>query len=197
MTVALLVMAVSQAADAAIHTFGDTFNYRIPADPEWTWGWMQDAVIDVPAHMTISDLDIEINISHSSVFDLQIYLQSPAGTRILLNFYDFDRGFFEGSDYVETVFDDEAPVPIENAQSPFTGRFRPREPYLLSAFDGQDAFGTWRLQINDAFLADSGTLESVHLLITVPEPSTAAVLTFGTGALIMLKRGPRKRNLRA
>jgi subtilisin-like proprotein convertase family protein len=108
---------------------------------------MYDAVIDIPEHFNISDLDVSINLTHSNVFDLQVFLVSPSGTVVCLNMYNPDE-FFEGGDYINTIFDDEAGTPIGQGEPAFTGRFRPRDS--LAAFDGQDAYGLWRLRIYDA-----------------------------------------------
>jgi len=171
-----------------VHIYRGTLDLRIPADPDSSKGWMNDAIIDVPDHLTICDLDVGISLTHTSVFDLQIFLQSPAGTRICLNMYNPFDGYFKGQDYAQTIFDDQAQTPIEQAQPPFTGRFRPLEPYKLSEFDDEDAYGPWRLQIYDAFYADTGSLDSFELMITTPEPTTAILLVLGAGLAMRLGR---------
>jgi subtilisin-like proprotein convertase family protein len=139
---------------------------------------MADAVINVPDHFIITDLDVGINLTHTNVFDLQLSLQGPVGTRICLNMYDYDE-FFIGANYTNTIFDDEAMLSIKDGVAPFTGRFRPLEPYKLSQFDGEDAFGSWRLQIYDAYWSDTGTFNHLELTITTPEPATFFLLALG------------------
>jgi murein DD-endopeptidase MepM/ murein hydrolase activator NlpD/subtilisin-like proprotein convertase family protein len=156
--------------------YGGDFNLRIPADPNntnTTRGWMDNAVIQIPDHFTIADLDISITVTHTKVFDLQIFLQSPAGTRLCLNSYNLDE-YFNGENYTQTVFDDEAEIPIEQALPPFTGQFRPESGTLLSSFDGQDAFGGWRLQIYDCWFADMGTLDNFQLVVNRAEAFSGA-----------------------
>jgi len=174
-----------------VHIYGGDFDLPIPANPDDTKGWMPDAVINITDHITISDLDVAITLTHTNVFDLQIFLQNPAGTSLCLNMYDFDE-FFVGANYEQTIFDDEAAVPIEHAQAPFTGRFRPRTPTLLQVFDGQDSFGSWRLRIYDAWYADTGTLDTFELIITTPapEPATAILLILGAGLINLFR--PRR-----
>jgi len=164
-----------------VHIYGGDFNLRIPADPNntnTTKGWMDDAIIEISDHFPIADLDVGVSLTHSKVFDLQLYLQSPTGTRLCLNMYNFDE-YFNGENYTLTVFDDEAELSIEQGQPPFTGRFRPEPGNLLAIFDGLDAYGSWRLQIYDAYFADSGTLDRFELIITIPEPTTALLLALG------------------
>ncbi|MBA7696671.1 hypothetical protein ES703_105322 [subsurface metagenome] len=187
--VAILVIVAGACGDVyagPVYTYRGDFDLRIPAEPNSSQGWMADAIIEVPHHFTIHDIDVGISLTHTNVFDLQIFLQSPAGTMLCLNMYDF-REYFEGANYTNTIFDDEAEVPIEQAAPPFTGRFRPIEPYKLSGFDGQDSFGLWRLQIYDAFYADTGTLNSFELIFTVPEPATAILLTLGVALIALFK----------
>ena len=174
-----------------IYTYSGDFNLQIPAEPNTSKGWMADAVIDVDYHFTILDLDVGITLTHSNVFDLQIFLQSPEGTKLCLNMYNPSSEFFQGADYSQTIFDDEAQIPISQAQPPFTGRFRPNASNVLEIFDGQDAYGSWSLQIYDAYHYDTGTLESFELTLTVPEPATVALLTLGTGLAALLR--PRRR----
>ena len=180
----------------SIYTYSGDFNLSIPSldEPgsEFGAGWMDDAIIEVGVHHIIHDIDVGINLTHTNVFDLQIFLQSPAGTQLSLNMYNLDE-YFEGANYTNTIFDDEAEVLIERGEAPFTGRFRPLDPYRLSAFDYENSFGLWRLQIYDAFYADTGTLNSFELMITTPEPATAILLILGAGLMILFK--PR-RNLK-
>lgn len=166
--------------------YGGDFDLRIPADPDSSKGWMDDAVIEIPDHLIIYDLDVGINLTHTHVFDLQIFLQSPAGTKICLNKYDLAEFFF-GQDYTDTIFDDEALLSIKEGTAPFTGRFRPRSPAKLSVFDGQDTFGQWKLQIYDAYHSDTGNLESFEVMITICEPGTATLLILGAAFVALFK----------
>lgn len=193
MVAALFLVMVFPSAgfsDPAYIYTGD-FNLRIPAEPDSSKGWMADAIIGVPDYIVISDLDAGISLTHTNVFDLQIFLQSPAGTIICLNTYNFHE-YFEGENYTNAIFDDEAEIPIEQGEAPFTGRFRPVDvdPYnKLSKFDGEDAYGSWRLRIYDAWDWDTGTFNRFGLMITTPEPATAIFLTLGVG--LMRLRRPR------
>jgi subtilisin-like proprotein convertase family protein len=173
-----------------VYIYSGNFNLPIPANPDDTKGWMADAIIEVPDHFVISDLDAGISLTHTNVFDLQIFLQSPAGTRICLNMYDYDE-FFIGANYTNTIFDDEAPFSIREGEVPFTGRFRPLEPDKLSEFDGEDTYGSWRLRIYDAWDWDTGTFNHLELMITTPEPATAVLLTFGIGLVALFKPNHR------
>jgi hypothetical protein len=153
-------------------------------------GDMKDAIIVVSEHVSILDLDVAILLTHDSFYDLQLVLESPAGTSITLipgsNMAFFIRnrdGRFEpagGSN--RFLFDDEAAVDINEATPPFDRAFKPPSGFALSAFDGQDAYGQWCLRIEDVAFGHSGRLERVELIISSPEPTT--ILLFGLGAVI-------------
>ena len=167
--------------------YGGDFNLPI-LDKQDTGSSMVEAIIKVPDHLTIYDLDVGINVTHTNVFDLQIFVISPDGTRLCLNMYDFKNEFFMGEDYVQTIFDDEAEKPIEDGESPFSGRFRPKAGSLLEIFDGEDAYGFWRLQIDDIWYWDTGNLEKVELIVTVCEPTTLSLLALGAGLTVLFRR---------
>jgi hypothetical protein len=182
-----------------VYTYRGDFDLPIPApeDPlsEYGRGWMADAVIQVSDPFTIYDLDVRISFTHESLFDLQIVLQSPAGTNVALSSAGNLAFIVIGEDDTtvggsgEWFFDDEAQVSIEEATEPFFGSFRPVES--LSLFDNENAYGPWRLQIYDAYYHDTGTLDSFELTITAPEPATVVLLTLGTGLAALFR--PRRR----
>jgi subtilisin-like proprotein convertase family protein len=188
---------------SSLYSYTDDFNLPIPAmdDPQREhgkgMGRMDDAVIEIPHSFIISDLDVRINITHTNVFDLQLFLQSPASTRICLNMYNPFDEFFVGANYTNTIFDDEALLSIKEAEAPFTGRFIPIDvdPYnKLSKFDDENAHGSWHLQIYDWWPTDTGTFNRFELMITTPapEPATAMLLTFGAGLIRLFKHPTQK-----
>lgn len=197
--VAILVIVVGGWGGSAfahsVYIYGGDFNLPIPKpdsnDPNISKGWMDDAIIEITDNILISDLDVGISLTHTNVFDLQIFLQSPFETKICLNMYDVEKEFSVYPDYTNTIFDDEAQESIKQAEPPFTGRFKPKSGSLLEVFDGQDAYGFWHLRIYDAFHYDTGTLDSFELIITIPEPATAIILTLG---VVLMRLHKRRRN---
>ncbi len=169
-----------------IHIYGGEFNLPI-IDKPGHGSSMTEAIIEVPDHFTIYDLDVRINITHTNVFDLQLFLKAPQGPRICLNYFDELTEYDIYPNYTNTIFDDEAQVSIENGVAPFTGRFKPRGPGRLKDFESQSAFGIWRLQIYDMFDWDYGTLDRFELIVTVPEPATIIILAFGSALIIGIR----------
>ena len=114
--------------------------------------------------LSITDLDVTVNLAHTYVGDLTLRLVAPDGTPVLLA---RQRGV-AGQAYTATIFDDEATTTIAAGTAPFTGRFRPDSP--LSALDGRRVNGRWTLEVADDGPADSGTLLSWSLAFATAEP---------------------------
>lgn len=108
----------------------------------------------------ILDLDVNITISHTFVWDLDIFLIAPDGRQVLLaSALDFG-----GQNFTDTTFDDQAADSILDGFAPFTGRFRPLEP--LDGFIGQSSAGQWSLQVLDFAGGDTGFIENWSLEIS-------------------------------
>jgi subtilisin-like proprotein convertase family protein len=118
------------------------------------------STIVVSDSYTIADINLTLDITHTRVSDLQIFLRGPDGTVIQL----FSGTGVSGQNLHNTVFDDEAATSITTAAAPFTGTFRPLQS--LSAFDGKLAAGTWTLEVRDTVKKQTGTLNSWSLGIT-------------------------------
>lgn len=114
----------------------------------------------------IEDVNVKLNISHTWNDDLDVFLASPSGTEVEL-FTDVGSS---GDNFTNTILDDEAATSITAGFAPFTGTFRPEG--LLSAFDGEDPNGTWKLKVYDDLGGFVGTLNNWSLEITAPETST-------------------------
>jgi subtilisin-like proprotein convertase family protein len=116
------------------------------------------STLTIPSPGRIKDLDVRIGrIAHGSVGDLVIDLIGPDGTAVTLARH-VGGPDNTADDFVETVFDDEAPNSISSASAPYTGGVRPQGDQL-SRFDGKDKRGTWQLRVRDLVEGDVGRLE--------------------------------------
>lgn len=102
--------------------------------------------------LPIQDIDVKIDIEHTYLQDLNLYLIAPDGTRFLLS---SELGASE-NDYTNTVFDQEASQTISNGSPPFTGSFRPIDDF--SELYNSSALGIWKLLIEDIYTDDTGRL---------------------------------------
>ena len=122
--------------------------------------YTHDIVVSSPI-TNITDINTLFTANHTWSGDLEIRLISPAGTEVLLA--DNLSGNTDDA-YTNTLFDDEGGSgPIAVASPPFTGAFAPQNP--LSAFDGEEASGTWTLSVTDTASGDGGAVTSWELEI--------------------------------
>lgn len=128
----------------------------------------------VPTSYTISDVDIGVIATHSWRGDMRMTLQSPLGTRVQIvngsggdSGDDFDvRLNDSGTQVVNT---DPATGNHNTAAPLYDNNFIPDN--ALSAFNGENSAGTWRLEICDIFTgADDGNFLRADLFLTDTPP---------------------------
>ncbi len=125
---------------------------------------------------TLTDVNVSIVATHTYVGDLAFTLTHvDTGTAVTI----IDRPGVPNSTYgcdldnIDALLDDEGGAgPVESACPPTGGLdYTPNNP--LTAFDGENLSGTWRLKASDAFSGDTGTLDSWCLIPTTSSPATA------------------------
>ena len=117
---------------------------------------------------TIVDLDVKLDIDHTSDNNLDIYLIAPDGTRVEL-FTDVGAN---SDNFEDTIVDNEAALSITGGSAPFTDSYRP-EGNLADLY-GKDINGTWTLEVTDDWGGNTGTLNSWSLIVKLekgPVPS--------------------------
>ncbi|MEQ1539457.1 MAG: proprotein convertase P-domain-containing protein [Sphingorhabdus sp.] len=133
-------------------------------------------LFNVPIVYSVGDVNIGVMMSHTYRGDLRMFLTSPGGTQVTLiqNTADTQNNF-------NVLYDDSAAAAITTHTTlndtataatvvpPYQRTFRPLQP--LTAFNGQNANGSWTLSICDSLNADSGTFFHSTLVIT-PQPAT-------------------------
>src|SRR5262249_52749188 len=87
--------------------------------------------LTITKDITIKDLNVQVNASHTYDGDLRLALIAPDGTKVIL----LNRRGGSGNNFDDTVFDDEGANSIYRGEAPFGGSFKPE--YVLSAFDGK------------------------------------------------------------
>ncbi len=120
--------------------------------------------MNVTEDVSITDLDVNLNISHTWVGDVIVTIKSPLGTMATI----IDRpgrtttGFGCSGDNIVATLDDEATTPVENecagSVPTINGTFIPNN--LLSIFDGESTLGLWEITVSDVVGGDAGTINS-------------------------------------
>lgn len=139
------------------------------------------SVLMVGDNVSLADLNVRVNITHTFVGDLFISLTSPMGTTVTL----LDRPgqpatmFGCGDNNMNVTFDDESAGDLENLCSGtnstpwLDGSGPPVNP--LSAFDGEMTAGNWTLTVSDNALQDTGQISDWELITDPPISGTCDV----------------------
>lgn len=115
--------------------------------------WIRDSVfINIPGGIIITDVNIKIDtVFHTWDSDLRFYLSKGSTSIRIINSVGGS-----GDNFIGTVLNDSATVPISSGTAPFTGSFIPSSP--LTPFNGPYNSGFWRLSISDTATGDTGVL---------------------------------------
>ncbi|MEQ1687306.1 MAG: proprotein convertase P-domain-containing protein [Sphingopyxis sp.] len=165
---ALAALCFAAPASAQVNQYSNTTSGAI--NDQTCGGTVLTRTFVVGTSYTVSDVNIGILLSHTYRSDLEIRLQSPAGT--IRNIMISTGG---DGDNLNDMFDDEATAnisthtaavtdPLTPAPPPYSHSFQPTQ--ALSTFDGQNALGTWTLTICDNAAQDTGTFTRADLYIT-------------------------------
>lgn len=138
---------------------------------------------NVGTSFIVGDVDLGVLLEHTYRADIIIQLRSPLGTTVTI--HNQSGG---AADNLNVQFSDEAGTSIDadgtNHSGPFattgttyTNSRSPSAGGALSAFDGENASGSWRLTICDNANADSGTFYRSHLILTPMPTVTGADLS--------------------
>lgn len=166
-----------QAAAQATYQYTNSTDASVNESATPCWNRLQRN-FTVSDNFIIDDVDIGVLAAHSFRGDLRISLRSPSGTQIQLT----SGSNSNGADNYNVRFDDSAGSGIASYTSsvsvssgtsvpPYATRYRPEQ--ALSAFNGENSAGTWRLEICDQFTLDSGTFYQADLFLTEIDPNYA------------------------
>jgi uncharacterized repeat protein (TIGR01451 family) len=137
------------------------------------------STITVPGNPRIADLDVSIVLNHAQMNQIDAHLRSPAGDDNGL-FTDIGAAGVGGQQQMDLTFDDEAGIPP--AFTALKGMaLKPELAYRLGWFDGENAGGTWTLDLReDTADANGGTLTSWSIRVCEPPPPPACPPGFVT-----------------
>jgi subtilisin-like proprotein convertase family protein len=192
------VFVISQmtAFGANYFSFGKSVNQSF--GPDYIKGGVSTNIF-VPVGGTIQNIDLALNLQHTSFDDLWIYIDSPSGTTACINSYDMTN-FKKGRNINSwIVFDEESLFDIDNTSQFNMGLFRSNGPDRLNMFYGEQSYGTWQVRIQDVHYNDTGILKDARfdMLIdssksstplVVPEPSVLLLAITGAAFLLRFKR---------
>jgi subtilisin family serine protease/subtilisin-like proprotein convertase family protein len=101
------------------------------------------SLLNVNEDLSFDAVTVQVDIRHPYAGDLDLRLQAPDGTEIVLSKHPGG----EGEDFQNTVFDDQASSPIRAGSAPFAGVYRPE--VALANLVGKSTVGQWKLAVED------------------------------------------------
>jgi subtilisin-like proprotein convertase family protein len=134
-----------------------------------------DSTLNVPLSFQVTTgMTVTLSIDYPFDPDLEAFLISPTGKKIRL--------FLQGTGttgtqarFSTTTFDDAAATLIANGGPPFFGSYKPQDP--LSNLNGDDAQGTWTLEIvNHAPASSTNAGSLVSWSLNFPQFTTSTGL---------------------
>ncbi len=108
--------------------------------------------------LLLSDIDVNVAITHSFLGDLTIWLESPSGTKVLLV-----AGTCSYGKNIGATFDDSGATIVCGGTPNISGTVKPVS--ALSAFYGEPTKGVWKLIISDSASQDGGSVTGFSLAI--------------------------------
>lgn len=132
------------------------------------------STLTVPGNPRIASTRLLIDLNHLLMADLDVHLRSPAGNDNGV-FTDIGAAAVGGQTTMNTIFDDYAGVPPQ-----FTALngpvHKPELAYRMDWYNGENAGGTWTLDIrDDTTNANGGTLNSWALEICEQPPPAGVI----------------------
>jgi subtilisin-like proprotein convertase family protein len=132
--------------------------------------------IVVTGGLTIGDLNVLLNISHTYIQDFKVKLTGPAsiGSPVITL---LDQPCGDNDNVVCTMDDSGIPIVCASTVPALTGSLIPSE--TLTSLNGLIADGIWTLTVDDPYYGDGGTINAVKLLIcNIQVPLATEDITF-------------------
>lgn len=138
------------------------------------------STIEIGDDVSISDINVSVDILHPYIGDVVLELLSPSGTSVAL----ISSQCGANPDMVAT-FDDDGSATIScAATSPsISGTLKPAQP--LSGFNGESSAGTWTLNITDTGIGDDGAVNSWSIEYCGVQEETLSTPTFDDASVVM------------
>ncbi len=148
------------ALDVGRFAFSSTDTPIVILDGSSTTPSVRTSIINIPVSTCVTDLDVDMDISHTFKGDLIVELRSPAGTTVRL--HNRTGG---STDNIVGTYDQSATLV-------------PDGPGSLSDFNGETPLGNWILTVSDNDAIDSGMLNGWAIKLQVGTCPPARVTVF-------------------
>jgi hypothetical protein len=121
-------------------------------------------LVNVGQNCSLLDLNVKIDtFQHTWVSSARMYIRKSNAGVLMVNWVGGS-----GDNMIRTVLDDSAALSIHQGSAPFTGSYRPSNPFL--PFVGINPNGYWTYVATDSGPADTGVLRAWCVILTVNCP---------------------------
>jgi subtilisin-like proprotein convertase family protein len=141
--------------------------YPIPDAPH---AYTEKTIVVPSSTSEIADVNFNIGLTHAYLSDVQIEVVSPKGTTVKL----FDRSCGASDNSLILTYDDLGGV--LNCGATISQTVAPAG--ILSAFNGENPGGTWKLRFIDVGEGDTGIINSASIQICSNSYTTLATSSF-------------------
>lgn len=173
--------ALGYTVATACNSFTFAAPYNIPESQTYT-----EKIITVPASSSeITDVNFSVNFTHTYISDVQIDLVSPKGTVVKL----FDKSCGATDTTLDLIYDDlgvSLTCGITTLQTVVPAG-------VLSAFNGENPAGIWKIRFRDTNVNDTGTINSASIQICSSSYTTLATASFKINDFVLYPN-PNKGN---
>lgn len=159
-------LGYSITTSCASYPFAGGFPVTIPESQTFA-----EKTVVVPASTSeISDVNFNVKFTHTYISDVQIEVVSPKGTVVKL----FDKSCGANDTTLNLIYDDLGGA--LNCGSTASQTVVPAG--VLSAFNGENPGGTWKIRFRDTGVDDTGAIDSASIQICSSSYTTLATPSF-------------------
>lgn len=123
--------------------------------------------VDITGGLTIGEMKVNLNITHTYVQDMTIWLEGPAsiGSPTVTLFQEACGD----NDNIDCTLEDIGGAPACSGNPSISGSIAPLQ--ALSSLNGLNADGTWTLHVDDPYNGDGGTVNTFSIEVCNLTPS--------------------------
>lgn len=121
-------------------------------------------LVSVGQNCTLADVNIKVDtLLNDWVSFIRVYIRKGSVGSLIINWVGGS-----GDNFIHTVLDDSASIPISSGNAPYSGTYRPSNP--LTPFNGINPNGYWSLVATDTGPQGGGVLKAWCVILTVNCP---------------------------
>jgi subtilisin-like proprotein convertase family protein len=168
-----------------VATACNSFTFAAPYNIRESQTYTEKTIVVPASTSEITDVNFSVNFTHTYISDVQIDLVSPKGTVVKL----FDKSCGATDNTLDLIYDD-----LGVSLNCGTTTLQTVVPVgVLSAFNGENPAGIWKIRFRDTNVNDTGTINLASLQICSSSYTTLATPSFEINDFVLYPN-PNKGN---